>query len=82
MKKLSVEILSNKIIHAKWEEPYYNASSEMIGLGNPVRRALLPESLADREFVEQEGGELLAYASIAWKDLPLPVAPVNSDTGI
>lgn len=82
MKKLSVEILSNKIIHAKWEEPYYNASGEMIGFGNPVRRALSPDSLLDREFVEQEGGELLAYANIAWKDLPLPVAPESGNAGM
>ena len=78
MKKLSVEILPNKIIHAKWEEPYYNALGEMVGFGNPVRRALTPDSLADRAFVEQEGGELEAYANIAWKDLPWPAPAENS----
>ncbi|MRG45488.1 hypothetical protein GFS24_10200 [Chitinophaga sp. SYP-B3965] len=72
MRNLSIEILGDKTIYAKWEEKFYNESGELVGYGFPSRRALIPSSLVDRIFVEQEGGELKAYADIAWLDIPYP----------
>lgn len=72
MKILTVEILPDKTINAKWEEQLYNQIGEVVGIGLPMRRALAPESIHDRNFVDNEGGELKAYADIAWSGLPVP----------
>jgi hypothetical protein len=72
MKILTVEILPNKTIYAKWEEQLYNQNGEVVGFGLPTRRALAPESIHDRNFVENMGGELKAYADIAWGGIPIP----------